>query len=296
MHKKNKHNTGYDLDQLITVYPKLEPFVFINPHNKQTIDFAKPEAVKALNSALLKAHYNIDFWEFPDSYLCPAIPGRVDYIHHLQDLLKASGIHENISVLDIGTGANCVYPLLGHAVYDWKCIGTDISEPALKTAKKIIVKNELAQVIGLRHQEDKAHMFTGILKDTDAFSASMCNPPFYRSESEAFEATTRKLKGLGHATGIFTRNFSGQAQELWFEGGEKAFLHSYLYESSLHKTQCFWYSSLVSNKEHVKSMTKSLKKLKATDIKVIEMKQGNKVSRIVAWTFLTKDEQKDWIK
>ena len=294
MHKKNKHKDGYDLSQLKNVLPELEPFVFVNTFGKETIDFSKPEAVKALNTALLKAHYDISFWEFPNSYLCPAIPGRVDYIHYISDILKRSHIKENIKVLDIGTGANCIYPLLGNREYDWQFIGTDISEKALKTAKKIIVKNELAQVIGLRHQPDKASIFNNVIAETDKFSITMCNPPFYKSEAEALEATTKKLKGLGHATGEFIRNFSGQSQELWFQGGEKAFLHTYLYESSLHKTNCFWYTSLVSNKDNVKSMYKSLKKLNATGVKTIEMKLGNKISRVVAWTFLTPEEQKEW--
>jgi len=41
----------------------------------------------------------------------------------------------------------------------------------------------------------------------------------------------------------------------------------------------------VSKKDLVKGMYTSLKKLSATDIKTIHMGQGNKISRIVAWTY-----------
>ena len=43
-------------------------------------------------------------------------------------------------------------------------------------------------------------------------------------------------------------------------------------------------------------MEGSLKKLGATAFQVLDMIQGNKVSRVVAWTFLTKAEQEDWKK
>ena len=277
-------------------YPDLLPFVFVNKYETKTIDFAVPKAVKALNTALLLKHYNIAFWEFPDANLCPPIPGRVDYIHYLLDLLKASNISENTSVLDIGTGASCIYPILGHAEYNWKFVATDIDSKSLKNAQEIINKNGLSNSISLRYEEDSAQIFKSVINSEDKFSASMCNPPFYKSEQEALEATTRKLKGLNKVEGKVVRNFSGTQNELWYKGGEKAFLHNYLYESSLFKNQCFWFTTLVSKKDLVKGMQVSLKKLGATEVKVINMGQGNKISRIVAWTFLSKEEQRNWIK
>jgi len=62
-------------------------------------------------------------------------------------------------------------------------------------------------------------------------------------------------------------------------------LHNYLYQSSLYKDQCTWFTSLVSKKENVESLQKSSEKLKAKAFKVIPMHQGNKVTRIVAWQF-----------
>ena len=295
MHKRNKHIIDYDFEKLTEVFSELKPHVFVNKYEKQTIDFADAEAVKALNTALLKAHYNIDFWQFPDTNLCPPIPGRVDYLHHIADLLNASKLKTNLTILDIGTGASCIYPLLGNAEYNWKFVATDSNKKSIAYAQKIIIKNNLKKDIQLKHQPNTESVFKGIISPTIKFSASICNPPFYKDEAEAFEATTRKLKGLGKLTDSVTRNFAGQAHELCFKGGEKAFLHTYLYESSLFKTQCYWYTSLVSNNDNIKSMKKSLDKLGATIVKVIEMSQGNKKSRVVAWTFLTENEQKDWI-
>ncbi|MFD2823831.1 23S rRNA (adenine(1618)-N(6))-methyltransferase RlmF [Lacinutrix iliipiscaria] len=293
MHKNNKHKKGYNFKELIQIHPALEPFVFENPHGSTTVNFADPQAVKALNIALLKAYYNIEYWTFPDAHLCPPIPGRVDYIHHLNQLLKPYTLKTPIHVLDVGVGATCIYPLLGHSVYQWHFVGTDIDPKAMSYAQTIIDKNGFSESIELRLQAEKSQILKGVIKSSDAFVLSLCNPPFYRSEQEALEATQRKMKGLGNAAPI--RNFSGTANELWYEGGEKAFLHNYLYESSLYKTQCFWFTSLVSKKDLVKSMQKSFQKLGATQVKIIPMQLGNKVSRIVAWTFLTEAEQNDFI-
>ena len=260
-------------------------FVFENQYQNKTIDFAKPEAVRALNTALLFKHYNIKFWDFPETNLCPPIPGRIDYIHHIADLLKASKINEDINVLDIGTGATCIYPLLGYAEYHWSFVGTDIDKTSLKCAKIIIVKNNVEEAITLRFQKDSTHILKGVINEADKFTVSICNPPFYKSEQEALEATIRKLKGLKKEGQALLRNFSGTSKELWYIGGEKAFIHNYLYESSLFKNQCVWFTTLVSKKDLVKGMYSSLKKLGATDIKTIHMGLGNKVSRIVAWTF-----------
>jgi 23S rRNA (adenine1618-N6)-methyltransferase len=294
-HPKNVHQKGYDFIELCEVYPQLQEFVFVNNYETTTIDFANPKAVKAINTALLFKYYNITFWDFPDANLCPPIPGRVDYIHYLADLLAASRITKNAKIIDVGVGANCIYPLLGNAVYGWNFLGTDSDKKSLYSAEKIIQKNELTENIKVKLQNDSNLIFTGILNQADRFSASICNPPFYKSQQDAMQANARKLEGLGtkhHAT----RNFSGKQQELWYKGGEKAFLHTYLFESSKFKSQCFWYTTLVSKKENVQSMYDSLQKLGATKIKTIPMHQGNKVTRIVAWTFLNDDEQKEWVK
>ncbi len=296
LHKNNIHNNKYDFDALTQRCEVLRPFVFENEYQTQTIDFANPKAVKALNKALLFNHYNITFWEFPDENLCPPIPGRADYIHHLAELLKRSHFATDVKILDIGAGATCIYPLLGHAEYNWKFVGTDIEPNSLQSGQTIVDRNNLDKSIELRFQNDEMHILKNIIKASDKFTATMCNPPFYKSERDAIEATEIKLKGLGKQQDKVVRNFSGTSKEISYKGGEKAFLHNYLYESSQFKKQCFWFTSLVSNISHIKSMQASLEKLGATEIKLLDMIQGNKVSRIIAWTFLSKLEQQEWNK
>ena len=279
LHPRNKFNKGYNFDELIKVNPKLKEFVTKNKYDVVTIDFSNPDAVKELNKALICTFDKISIWDFPDKNLCPPIPGRLDYIHHLADLLSSE---ENIKILDVGTGATAIYPLLGVAEYNWNFVGTDIDLESLDTAQDIIDDNKFESKIELRQQLNEQEILKGILNDEDSFSAVMCNPPFYKSAEEAQGANKRKNRNLGNNA---VRNFSGNNNELWYIGGEKAFLHNYLYESSLFKAKSKWFTSLVSKKENTESLEKSSKKLGATEFKVIPMTQGNKVTRIACWRF-----------
>jgi 23S rRNA (adenine1618-N6)-methyltransferase len=119
LHPRNLHQGRYNFKELIQSSPELKRFIIINKFsNEETIDFANPEAVKSLNKAILKYFYKIQDWEIPANYLCPPIPGRADYLHYAADLLSSLNSEiiprgKNIRILDIGTGANCVYPLIG---------------------------------------------------------------------------------------------------------------------------------------------------------------------------------------
>ncbi len=279
LHPKNKFNKGYNFEELILTNPKLEAYVSKNKFDVVTIDFSIPEAVKELNKALLFSYEKISVWNFPDQNLCPPIPGRLDYILYLTDLLSEE---ENVKVLDIGTGATCIYPLLGVAENNWDFVATDIDLDSLDTSQDNIDDNNFSDKIELRQQFDENNILKGVLKDDDSFSAIMCNPPFYRSAEEAQGANKRKNKNLGNSA---VRNFSGNNNELWYVGGEKAFLHNYLYESSLFKESSKWFTSLVSKKDNIDSLQKSAKKLGAKEFKTISMNQGNKVTRIACWRY-----------
>lgn len=279
LHQKNNFKNGYNFKELIIKNPALKEFIVKNEFGTVTVDFSNLEGVRELNKALICSLDKISNWNFPKENLCPPIPGRLDYIHYLADLLSLKGAAK---ILDIGTGATCIYPLLGVSAYDWNFVATDIDLDSLDTAQDIIDDNKLTEKIELRQQLKEENILKGIIVDGDSFTAVMCNPPFYKSAEEAQGANGRKSKNLGNNA---VRNFAGNNNELWYIGGEKAFLHNYLYESSLYKTSSKWFTSLVSKKENVKSLEKSSKKLGATEFKVIPMHQGNKVTRIVAWRF-----------
>ncbi len=56
LHPRNRHHSRYDLATLCQVNPELRQFLTLTPAGEQSVDFANPLAVKALNKALL-AHF-----------------------------------------------------------------------------------------------------------------------------------------------------------------------------------------------------------------------------------------------
>ena len=301
LHPRNQNRFSYNFDKLILSFPELKSFVFVNDHENESIDFVNPEAVKALNKAILISDYDIKNWDIPKGYLCPPIPGRADYIHYIADLLAESnnGIipeDENVIGLDIGIGANCIYPIIGNFSYNWSFVGTDIDENALQNCKKIIAENpKLIDAISLQLQVEPRYIFKNIILPEDKFAFTICNPPFHASQEEATKATIRKINNLENTrTKNPILNFGGQNAELWCEGGEFAFITQMIYESVKYPLQVFWFTTLVSKKDNLKSLYKTLNKVGAVAIKTIEMAQGQKTSRFIAWTFLSEKQQKEW--
>ena len=301
MHARNKHRMGYDFKALIKAMPKLRPFVTVNRYENETINFADPEAVKMLNKALLKYHYEIGYWDIPADYLCPPIPGRADYVHYVADILAS--VNDNVvpkgkkvSVLDIGVGANCVYPIIGNREYGWSFVGTDIDAAAIESAQHIVSNNSnLKNAIEFRLQKFKTDIFLGVIKPGEQFDITMCNPPFHASVKEATEGSRRKWDNLGVKTVVDpVLNFGGQNTELWFPGGELNFLKLMATQSARFAKQCLWFTTLVSKKENLRGLYNALQKTGAKDVQTINMSQGQKVSRIMAWTFLSKEEQEQW--
>ena len=302
LHERSKHRARYNFDELVAVNPELSSFVFENKYKNQTIDFANPKAVLALNKSMLMANYGVKFWQIPEGYLCPPIPGRADYIHYAADLLAATNNGnipkgEKINILDIGMGASCIYPLMGNAIYDWSFMGSEIDSDAIKSAQNIIDKNNLQDKITLKKQLNKCHFFQGILEQNQKIDLSICNPPCHANAEEAEAGTTRKWNNLKKLdTKKTVLNFGGHKNELWTRGGERTFIKNMIFESRKFSDSCLWFTTLVSKQDHLDSVYQNLKQAQVKEAKTINMGQGQKISRIVAWTFLSKQEQNNWCK
>lgn len=301
LHPKNKHRNGYNFEKLIDSNADLKKYVFTNKYNTQTIDFSNPNAVKELNRAILYLDYDVEFWDIPENYLCPPIPGRADYLHNLSDLLESKNKiikANNITVLDIGVGSNCIYPILGNFIYKWHFVGTDIDENALQNCKKILEKNpKLTDAISLQLQIDPRSIFKNIILPDDKFTFTICNPPFHDSKEVAKKTALRKVSALQDKKVKNTvLNFGGQDSELWCDGGEIAFITQMIYESVKYANRVFWFTTLVSKKDNLARICKLLEKVSVADFKLVDMSQGNKTSRIVAWTFLTEQQQQKWFE
>jgi 23S rRNA (adenine1618-N6)-methyltransferase len=301
MHERNPHNTRYDFAALTAACADLLPFVLNNVHGSETIDFANPAAVKTLNKALLALHYDIQTWDIPEGYLCPPIPGRADYIHHIADLLRAHNYGKTptgsrIRCLDVGVGANCIYPIIGQKAYGWSFVGADTDIIALQSAERIITQNEhLTDTVEVRHQPNNKNIFRGIIQQDEKFDITICNPPFHSSMQAAEAGTLRKLSNLNKTTvSTPVLNFGGQANELTYEGGEVAFIKNIIRESKRYGNSCFWFSTLVAKQSNLNAIYDALEAAEAMLVETIPMGQGNKTSRIVAWTFLKKLDRQAW--
>ncbi len=309
LHARNRFRAGYDFESLITCSPALSGFVAPNAHGDISINFADPGAVKALNQALLKHAYGLDSWDIPQGSLCPPIPGRSDYLHNLADLLSAGEEPaiprgRSVAVLDIGMGANCVYPLIGASEYGWRFVGTEVDPVAWRWATNLVAAHpSVADRIECRKQASQELCFEGVVESGEAFDLSMCNPPFYASQEEAAEGNQRKRRNLGRdparrrgrrrsggrgpeTLAESTRNFGGQAGELWCPGGELGFVQRLIAQSAQRPQLCRWFTTLISKSAHLTRLHKALDRAGATEAKTLDMAQGQKKSRILAWTFV----------
>ena len=268
LHPRNKHRERYDFRQLIKSLPELEIFVKRNEYNDESINFFNPQAVLHLNKALLKHFYGIQHWNLPSGYLCPPIPGRADYIHYVADLLNTQNTipsGDKIRCLDIGVGANCIYPIIAVVEYGWNMVGTDIDLLAIDAAKNIINNNVvLKDKIELRHQTNTAAIFDGIINSEEYFDVTICNPPFHSSLKEATNGTLRKLANLKQRK--ITNpllNFGGQQHELSYEGGEELFVKRMIQQSKLIEKKCCWFTTLISKSTHLEAVYHEISKVKA---------------------------------
>lgn len=301
LHIRNKNRERYDLKALVIAEPLLADHIKPNKYGDDSVDFSNPAAVKLLNKALLHHYYGIKNWDFPEDNLVPPIPGRADYLHYMADLLSQSNFGiipdgDKITCLDIGVGANCIYPIIGVSEYGWDFIASDIDPKSIESAEKIVNDNEqLQNKVVCKLQQDPTSYFSGIISEDQKIDLTVCNPPFHSSTEEAEKGTKRKVRNLsGKKVETPELNFAGISSELICEGGESGFIHQMILESEKFSKNCYWFSTLVSKKSNLKGIYKTLGNLEVKNVKTIAMGTGNKSTRIIAWTFLSKEEQQEW--
>ena len=313
LHKRNVHQGRYDFTELVKALPELQTHVIKNPKGDASINFSDPLAVKLLNKALLAYHYNVTAWDIPEGYLCPPIPGRADYIHRLAELLgseSGSLKHNQVRALDVGVGANCIYPIVGATEYGWHYVGSDVDAVSVENSNKIAQHNPVLKGrVESRLQKESRHFFKGIIQPNEFYDVTTCNPPFHKSLQEAQQGTERKIRNLSankdkrgqasvksEAKSSPILNFGGQKAELWCPGGEAEFVKNMAFESREFAKQVLWFSTLISKKDNVRWLRKNLEKAGAKEVRIVEMSQGQKVSRFMAWTFKSESERQKWLK
>jgi 23S rRNA (adenine1618-N6)-methyltransferase len=298
-HPRNLHRFGYDFERYVEICPELKTYVAPNNYGTPSIDFSNPKAVKCLNLALLKNYYNIQYWEIPADYLTPPIPSRADYVHHVKDLLEEWGDRqEGVVGLDLGTGANCIYPIIGAAQYGWKFVGTEVDAVAVEAATNIVQGNEhMKDRVEIRLQSQKSRIMEGVVGNNCVFDFAMVNPPFHSSLAAATRGSERKWRNLNNREALGARgkkskpaprlNFGGATNELIFPGGEVGFISTMIKESSnpFIRERVKMFTTLVSSQENLPVIYRLLQEANVADVRTIDLAIGNKKSRIVAWKY-----------
>jgi len=235
---------------------------------------------------LTKTLLSVDFGltiDLPDDRLCPAVPNRHNYILWLKGLLDSTSQGSQprkVVGLDIGTGASCIYPLLGCAQrQEWSFIATDIDQESLEYAMRNVKLNGLGariNVLPLRRPDDSIIPYCDNTTDIDFV---MTNPPFYESEADMTASAKKKSRPPNSAC-------TGAPVEMVCQGGEVAFVKRILDASLVLREEIQWYTSMVGKLSSLETLVDMLHAEGIGNYAVTEFIQGNKTRRwAIAWSF-----------
>ena len=282
---KNKKNIFYndfkpDFLTLIKEFPELKKYILKqNEDNEEEFqfDWSNNELSLLMDKSILNYYFNIKYYDIPKGFLIPPIPSRINYINLINSiitkLIKDINI-KNIIGIDIGTGANIIYPILGYSIYKWKFICTEINKEAYNNAKLILQKNNLENNINIIKQNNKDNIFISILNRENKYLFSMCNPPYYNYENEI------KLEDK-------KRDNEYNFDEIYYKNGEYGFFQRYFEESICYKNNVFLYTILIGKKINAENIYDKLSSY-SDIIKIYNMQKiltGNNVRYIIYWSF-----------
>lgn len=269
-----------DFLTLIKEFPELKKYILKqNEDNEEEFqfDWSNNELSLLMDKSILNYYFNIKYYDIPKGFLIPPIPSRINYINLINSiitkLIKDINI-KNIIGIDIGTGANIIYPILGYSIYKWKFICTEINKEAYNNAKLILQKNNLENNINIIKQNNKDNIFISILNRENKYIFSMCNPPYYNYENEI------KLEDK-------KRDNEYNFDEIYYKNGEYGFFQRYFEESICYKNNVFLYTILIGKKINAENIYDKLSSYNDI-IKIYNMQKiltGNNVRYIIYWSF-----------
>ncbi|KAJ0145664.1 hypothetical protein ACKLNR_005569 [Fusarium oxysporum f. sp. zingiberi] len=243
--------------------------------------FNDPECVMQLTKSLLKLDFGLKL-ELPDDRLCPPVLNRHNYLMWLKGLLDSTSYEKQdrkIVGLDIGTGASCIYPLMGCTERDWDFIATDIDPKSLEYARKNVALNGLDNRIKVVERKPTDALIPLDDLNVNSISFTMSNPPFYKSEEELLESAKQKSRPPFTAC-------TGAKVEMVTDGGEVEFVDRMLKESLALQERVQWYTSMFGFLTSLIEFVDKLREHKIDNYAVTEFIQGSKTRRwAVAWSF-----------
>ncbi|GJQ09286.1 hypothetical protein GpartN1_g1077.t1 [Galdieria partita] len=239
-------------------------------YRRGRLDFRKERVCISLTRAIFLHEFGLQ-WSIPPGHLCPAIPSRLEYLCWIEALLKYENILQPpIRGLDIGTGANCVYPLLGAKLLGFHFIATEVDEESYQGALKNVLDNNLSSQVEVR-KVSQGQILRGIVKGTDSFHFAMCNPPFFSDMSEASVHPFRVK--------------TGDERQMVTSGGEVSFIAQMAEESVEFSQNIRWFTSLVGRKKDLGILQRYIQENITTEVRRTCLKQGRTSRWIIAWSF-----------
>ncbi|GMR44496.1 hypothetical protein PMAYCL1PPCAC_14691 [Pristionchus mayeri] len=298
MHERNPYGRPPDFARLCAVHAELRPHCKLIANGKVHLDFTDDAAVRALTRALLKEDFALDV-ELPSGSLCPRVPQRLNYLLWIEDAILASGRNADaIRGIDIGTGASCIYALLGARRFGWSFVATEAESSSAEAARRNVERNGLVERVEVVKTDGDGPLIEGVVTSSSTgFSFCMCNPPFFDGDGDTAERFVGRGEREWENGGVQTggkrsaprSGTIASENELATEGGEVAFIGRLIEESARLREKVKLYTTMLGKKSSVARLAARLAK-KAEEEKSLrfttgELRQGRTQRWLLAWTY-----------
>ncbi|XP_073343688.1 RNA N(6)-adenosine-methyltransferase mettl16 [Pagrus major] len=279
MHPRNRYkDKPPDFGYLASKYPDFQQHVHTSLTGRPVVNFKEPEAVRALTCTLLKEDFGLTI-EIPLERLIPTVPLRLNYIHWVEDLID--GQKQPRRGIDIGTGASCIYPLLGATMNGWYFLATEVDDICFDYATKNVEQNNLSDLIKVVKVPQKTLLMDALKEETEiVYDFCMCNPPFFANQLEAKGVNSRNSRRPPPSS-VNT----GGVTEIMAEGGELEFVKRIIHDSLQLKKRLRWYSCMLGKKCSLAPLKEELRKQGVPKVTHTEFCQGRTMRWALAWSF-----------
>ncbi|CAL8351133.1 unnamed protein product [Lota lota] len=279
MHPRNRYkDTPPDFAYLASKYPDFQQHVHTSIAGRSMLNFKEPKAVRALTCTLLKEDFGLTI-AIPLERLIPTVPLRLNYIHWVEDLTGGQG--QLRKGIDIGTGASCIYPLLGATMNGWYFLATEVDDICFDYATKNVEQNNLSELIKVVKVPHKTLLMDALKEETTiVYDFCMCNPPFFANQLEAKGENSRNSRRPPPSS-VNT----GGVTEIMAEGGELEFVKRIIHDSLQLRTRLRWYSCMLGKKCSLAPLKEELRKQGVPRVTHTEFCQGRTMRWALAWSF-----------
>lgn len=279
MHPRNRYkDKPPDFAYLASKYPDFQRHVHTSLAGRPVVNFKEPEAVRALTCTLLKEDFGLTI-EIPLERLIPTVPLRLNYIHWVEDL--TDGQKQPRRGIDIGTGASCIYPLLGATMNGWYFLATEVDDICFDYATKNVEQNNLSDLVKVVKVPQKTLLMDALKEETEiVYDFCMCNPPFFANQLEAKGVNSRNSRRPPPSS-VNT----GGVTEIMAEGGELEFVKRIIHDSLQLKKRLRWYSCMLGKKCSLAPLKEELRKQGVPKVTHTEFCQGRTMRWALAWSF-----------